>query len=236
MPVQLSDQDIMDLKKQGFSDQQISKAIQEVNNEELEEARAVQQPNQSGRASSFSSPKTDDMARFQIELNDLLEQFEHVLRGDEVKFEEGKRIWIDNPRPEENPLNDHGVKAIMSEIQTYVNKHIILGDYEQQDINLIMRQYSRKIRNWLFLKAEEFGMNTDLKRTYYTSIVMNVVNIVYASYVRAKDGAERRSLREMINVGIQQSSGMMQNGQVMSGQPRVRGVLNPMRYVLGKHV
>jgi hypothetical protein len=67
---------------------------------------------------------------------------------------------------------------------------------------------------------------------------MNIVNLVYASYSRAKDGGERRSLREMIS--IQQSHQSMGNGvqqqQQGGGSPRSRGVLNPMRYVAGKYV
>jgi len=32
----------------------------------------------------------------------------------------------------------------MLDLQSYINRHIILGDYDQRDINKIMRDYGRK--------------------------------------------------------------------------------------------
>ena len=86
------------------------------------------------------------------------------------------------------------------------------------------------------MKYEEMGMDTEEKRQEYASIVMNVVNLVYASYSRAKDGGERRSLREMINTGYNyQANGMAQGNGGMQPQNKQRGILNPMRYVAGKY-
>ena len=82
-------------------------------------------------------------------------------------------------------------------------------------------------------------MDTEEKRQQYASIVMNVVNLVYGSYARAKDGGERRSLREMISIqGNYQGGGMVGGGGLMASpqQQKTRGVLNPLRYVAGKYV
>jgi hypothetical protein len=68
---------------------------------------------------------------------------------------------------------------------------------------------------------------------------MNIVNLVYGSYARAKDGGERRSLREMINIqGNYQTQGLVGGGGLVASPPqqKQRGVLNPMRYVAGKYV
>ena len=99
-----------------------------------------------------------------------------------------------------------------------------------------MTDYGKKVNNLIFMKYDEMGMDTEEKRQEYESIVMNIVNLVYGSYARAKDGGERRSLREMIN--IQQTHQSQGTGQMMvqgGGQPRARGILNPMRYVAGKY-
>jgi len=243
MAVQLTQQDIADLKKQGYSEQEIQKAIEDIEREDLQSS-AGQHPSSSGtqqttqqRASNFSTKQMDDIAKYQLELNDLLEQTEHILKGDIVVIENGKKEWRPNPNPEKNPLNEEGIRKIMQELQNYINRHIILGDYEQKDINQIMRDYGRKLNNLIFMKYEEMGMDTEEKRQEYQSIVMNIVNLVYASYSRAKDGAERRSLREMITTGYNyQGQGMMNPGQQQGQGQRARGMLNPMRWVGGKYV
>jgi hypothetical protein len=127
----------------------------------------------------------------------------------------------------------------MLELQNYINRHIILGDYEEEDINHIMKDYGKKLANLIFMKYEEMGMDTEEKRQEYTSLVVNIVNLVYGSYARAKDGGERRSLREMISIQqSHQSSGVGQGGVVVnnSQQPKQRGILNPLRYISGKYV
>ena len=241
MVVNLSSQDIKDLEKAGYSKEEINKAVQEIEREDLEESRgggANPQRSQSQNSAFSTGRQMDDIARFQLELNDLLEQTEHVLKGDVVEFEDGVKVWKPNPYPEKNPLNDEGIRKLMLELQTYINRHIILGDYEDDDIRVIMKDYGNKVNNYIFMKYEEMGMDTEEKRQEYASLVMNIVNLVYASYSRAKDGAERRSLREMINISQNQSSQMMP-GQMMQGQmpgQKTRGILNPMRYIQGKYV
>lgn len=237
--IKLSQQDVIDLKKQGYSDQEIAKAIGEIEKEGLQGSATLKiDPRTNSQTSAFSSRNMDDIARYQLELNDLLEQTEHILKGDIVVWKEGMKIWDANPNPQDNPLNVEGIRRIMLELQNYINRHIILGDYDEDDINRIMTDYGKKLTDFIFMKYEEMGMDTEEKRQEYASIIMNVVNLVYASYSRAKDGGERRSLREMITTGYnyQSQAPTTTNGMVMSQQPKTRGILNPMRYVAGKYV
>ena len=229
-------QDIADLKKQGYSDEDINKAVTEIEKEDLQSSTGVKSdPRVSGKTSAFSTKQMGDIASFQLELNDLLEQTEHILKGDIIKRIDGKMVWEDNPKPEENPLNEEGVRKIMLQLQTYVNRHIILGDYDIKDINRILKGYGKNVSNFIFMKYEEMGMDTEQKRQEYALIVENIVNLVYASYKRAEDGGERRSLREMINVT--QSHQTAGQGVTVNAQPqqKARGILNPMRYVGGKY-
>ena len=240
--VNLSSDDIKDLKKQGFTEEEIAKAVQEVEREELQGISNNNRadPRTNSQTSAFATGKMDDIARYQLELNDILEQTEHILNGDIVKWEGGMKIWKPNPEPHKNPFNDEGIRKIMLELQNYINRHIILGDYEEEDINKIMTDYGKKLTDLIFMKYEEMGMDTEEKRQEYASIVMNLVNLVYASYSRAKDGAERRSLREMINIQgsyqSQQGFGNYGESGMNSGGERKRSLLNPMRYIQGKYV
>lgn len=238
MGVNLSESDIADLKKQGYSEQEIAKAIGEIERDELSESSGGQRadPRSSSQTSAFSTGRMDDIARYQLELNDLLEQTEHILKGDIVVWQDGMKLWMANPKPEKNPLNTEGIRKIMLDLQNYINRHIVLGDYEEDDINTIMKDYGKKVNDLIFMKYEEMGMDTEEKRQEYASIVMNIVNLVYGSYARAKDGGERRSLREMISIQGNYQGGMAgNNGMMQTQQPKTRGLLNPMRYVAGKY-
>jgi len=239
MAIKLSQQDIKDLKQKGYSDQEIAKAVGEIEREELQGSSTSEKvdPRTRSQMSSFSSKGMDDIARYQLELNDLLEQTEHILKGDNVQWDNGMKIWVANPHPENNPLNSEGIRKVMLELQNYINRHIILGDYEEEDIKVIMKDYGKKMADFIFMKYEEMGMDTEQKRQEYVSLIMNIVNLVYASYSRAKDGGERRSLREMISIqqSHQSGGGMMGNG-IPQQQQKQRGVLNPMRYIGGKYV
>lgn len=238
MVVKLTANDIVDLKAQGYTDQHINKAIAEIEKEDLQSKTTggIKSDGTAGKTSAFSTKQMGDIASFQLELNDLLEQTEHILKGDIVITVEGKRIWQDNPTPENNPLSEEGVRKIMLQLQTYVNRHIILGDYEIRDINRILKGYGKAVSNFIFMKYEEMGMDTEQKRQEYTLIVENVVNLVYASYKRAEGGGERRSLREMINVQqTHQTAGQGVTVNAGMQQQKVRGILNPMRYVGGKY-
>ncbi len=239
MVVKLSTQDIQELKGKGFSEDQISKAMLEIEQEDLQQSTTGTKtdPRTLGRTSAFSTKQLDDIARYQLELNDLLEQTEHILKGDFIEYIEGVKVWKDNPHPENNPLNNEGIRKVMLQLQTYINRHIILGDYDIKDINVIMKEYAKKVSNLIFMKYEEMGMDTEEKRQEYHSIVVDIVNLVYASYKRAEDGGERRSLREMISIQQTHQSAGMGGVPMMAPTPqqKPRGILNPMRYIGGKY-
>lgn len=238
MVVKLSQQDIAELKKQGYSEADIQKAVGDIEKDEMRGSANGQKvdPRTNSQTSAFSSKNMDDIARYQLELNDLLEQTEHILKGDFVVWVDGIKIWKENPHPENNPLNSEGIRKIMLDLQYYINRHIILGDYDEKDINRIMKDYGKKVNDLIFMKYEEMGMDTEEKRQEYSSIVMNIINLVYGSYARAKDGGERRSLREMISIQQSHQSQGSDNGQNGNGgHQRSRGILNPMRYVAGKY-
>jgi len=244
MPVQLSQRDMSDLKAQGFSDSEISKAVGELNDEELNGAYNQTQNrtttgNPNASYSSFGSRASDDIARWQLELNDILEKAEHMLKGDIIVFENGKTFWRDNPDPSKNTLNKSGVQLCMKLLSMYVNRNTILADYTDEEIRYKVLDFGKRLNDLIFLKYDEMGMDTEEKRKEYASLVGAMTDIVHSAYARAKDGQERESYRKMISVAQNSQGGMMGSGVTVNaqgGQPRTRGLLNPMRYIAGKYV
>jgi len=245
MGVKLTEKDVQDLKKQGYTDAEIQTALGEIEKEELNGSyNQVQQqrgndPRHNSQVSSFSSRQEDNIVRWQLELNDILERAEHILRGDVPKFEEGHIIWTTNPTPEKNPLNSTGVNEIMKILALYINRNKVLSDYSNEEINIKVFDFGRAINNLIFMRDYEFGMDTEEKRKNYEMLVTELKDIVHDTYKRALDGAEKRSLREMISVTqATNTSAQLGQGFAMNGQGQVskeRGLLNPMRYVRGKY-
>ena len=239
MAVNLSQKDLQDLKAQGYSDAEIQKAVGEIERDDLQSSSGQNiDPRTNARQSAFGTKVPDeDLVKWQLELNDILERAEHILRGDIVSFQGGHIIWTKNTDPKGNCLNEFGVQIIMKFLSNYINRNTILSDYEQDEINYKVYDAGRELNNLIFMKYEEMGMTDEDKRKEYPMIVREMVDLVHSSYKRALKGGERRSLREMIQ--IQQSTSSMAQGGVtvnQSGQPqKARGILNPLRYVAGKY-
>lgn len=243
MAVQLTQQDLKDLRSKGYSDQEINEAVKEIEQEDLQQgysqARAGYgtDPRMNASHSAFGTKASEDIARWQLELNDILEKAEHVLKGDIVVFEKGQLIWKDNPHPERNTLNKDGVQICMKFLSLYVNRNTILADYTDEEVRYKTLDFGKRFNDLLFTKYDEMGMDTEEKRKEYSALVGAMTDVVHSCYSRAKDGRERESYRKMISVA-QTSSGNLAGGVTVnaSQQPRTRGILNPMRYIAGKYV
>jgi hypothetical protein len=243
MTVSLTQQDIFDLKSKGFSEYEISKAVQELDAEELQSSYnqtrqfSAIDPRLNASHSLFGSRASDDIARWQLELNDILEKAEHMLNGDVVVFENGQLIWKNNPCPEKNTLNKDGVQVCMKFLSMYVNRNTILADYLEDEIRYKVLDFGKRFNDLIFLKYDEMGMDNEDKRKEYASIVGAMVDIVHSAYSRAKEGRERESYRKMISVSQASQGGMMGGGVTVNAQqnPKIRGILNPMRYISGKY-
>jgi len=245
MSVQLTQTDVEDLKSKGFSEQEISEAVRELEMEDLDKGYKTSQtqyntdPRTQSRHSSFMTRQESDMARWQLELNDILERIEHILKGDKPEFREGNIIWIDNPDKELNTLNDRGVKEVLKILAIYVNRNTILSDYEDDEIRVVLLDFGKRLNNLLFMKYDDYGMEDEDKRKEYEMIVGAVTDIIYSAYKRAKHGGERRSIREMVSIQHSSQTGVSPDGRVVinagGGGMKERGLLNPMRYVRGKY-
>ena len=246
MGIKLTEQDIKELKSKGYTDTEIRQAMSEVEKDELQGSyeniknQRVNDPRQNSQISSFSSRQEDNIVRWQLELNDILERAEHILRGDIPKFQDGHIIWTANPNPEKNPLNETGVNEIMKILALYVNRNKVLSDYSNDEIKIKVFDFGRAVNNLIFMRDYEFGMDTEEKRKNYEMLVTELKDIIHDTYKRALDGAEKRSLREMISVTqATNTSAQLGQGFAMNGQGQMskeRGLLNPMRYVRGKYV
>lgn len=230
----LSQQQVIELKQQGFSDAEISGAINELETERKLPKVNNSQQTQSPLSTFYHTP-SDNLVKWQLELNDILERAEHILREDVVVMKDNKMTWAENPNQERRIFNDYGVQEIMRILSMYINRNTILSDYEPDEIDNKVFDFGIELSNLIFMKYENFGLTTLEKRKNYPMLHIQIKDVVHSAYKRALYGAEKTSLREARS--IQQSEQIMPpNINIATGEmKKERGILNPMRLIGGKY-
>lgn len=194
-----SEQEIQQLREKGWSDQDIQTLM-------IEEAKKQNQ----GMSSMFSQPPEDNLVKWQLELDNILERIEHILKGDRPTFKNGVEIWEECKDPRRRLFNDRGVDEIMGILTMHINRNTILSNYAEEDINRTVFDLGERLNDLIFMRYDDFGLDTPEKRKNYPMIVMNIVDMVRSTYLRALNGGERESLRTARQLIQQENlSGMM---------------------------
>jgi hypothetical protein len=232
---QLTQQDIQDLRREGYTDQEISEAVQEI---QVEESTGVQRqdPRVHAQHSAFAPQFQDNLIKWQLELDNILERCEHILRGDKLVFESGNIIWLPNVNPKDNILNEYGVQQVVRILSMYLNRNTILSDYDDTEIREKVLDFGRELNDLFYMKYEEIGLTDLEKRKNYPMLIREMVDIVHSAYKRALHGGEKRSLREARTITQTEAiaGGVTVNAGSQTPQSS-RGLLNPLRYLSGKY-
>lgn len=230
----LSAEEIQKYKAQGYSDADIQSAVMEVNKSMggAMTAGAGVNPRSLASNSMFTYGKEDNLVKWQLELDSILERAEHMLKQDKVTFVNGVLIWKPCEEDDIRCLNDFGVALLMQRLSNYINRNTILSDYDEETILFKVLDFGNELSDLIYLKYEDMGMDTLEKRKMYPMLVREMVDMVHSAYLRALHGKERDSLREARHVTQAEAV----NPYVPVPYPRQeRSMLNPMRYIGGKY-
>ncbi len=136
----------------------------------------------------------------QLNMSKELQLCEHLLRGDiPVINQEGNTIW-EKPDEKKRILNEEGVHEIIRLLSLYLNKNILLGNYDKEEVYWHTLDFSDKLINLIYMKRKAFGLDTKEKIKRYEIIVGEIVDQVHGAYKRAENGEERKSIRQMISL------------------------------------
>jgi len=230
----LNQQQVVELRQAGYTDAEISGAMQELDSETRQPRFGLNKSNNAPLSTFHHSP-SDNLVKWQLELNDILERAEHILREDIVVMQDGQMNWASNPNQEQRIFNDYGVQEIMRVLSMYINRNTILSDYNPAEIDDKIYDFGKELNDLIFMKYENFGLIDLEKRKNYPMLARQLIDVVHSAYKRALYGAEKTSLREARS--IQQSEQIMPpNINIATGEMRKeRGILNPMRLMGGKY-
>lgn len=127
-----------------------------------------------------------NFSQWQLNAQDVIEILEHCLKGDHW---DGKK-WVE--RKGKPRLNDYGIQGIISEIQSRVNKIVIMSNLTERNVNDILWDLGDHLADELFLKKTEWGIDfSDLSPIHDMVMV-----ITEATLKRAMQDGERRKIYE----------------------------------------
>lgn len=233
---------IEDLRRQGYSEEEIGMAIEELEGDSLQrsykEAQSQQRndPRRLASSSHMGGSMPQNSIEWQVELDSIIERIEHLLKGDKPTFIDGSIIFIPAKSDSERVLNEMGVNEILRVVTAYVNRNTIFSNYSEETINWKVLDFGDRLSDLIFLKYDEYGLDTPQKRKQYEILVFEITDMVHSTYLRALNGMERDSLRKAISINEQIMPYMGSDGGMQMPQQRQeRSMLNPMRYFSGKY-
>ena len=237
----ISKDTLNELKGMGFNESEINEAMKEI---EMEESQSnlkqsynnlmndkQTDPRSLSPPSTITSKPDENLIRWQLDLSEIMERAEHVLRGDKLVFDRGHMIWKSPEKESDQIINNYGVQEVMRILSMYVNRNTILSNYSLGEIHLKIYDFGKDLSDLFFMKYESFGWKDNIeKRKNYPMLMREMIDIVHSTYNRALGGKERDSLREARQ--ISQSEQLSPQGvNVNVNQPmKERSLINPMRY------
>ena len=166
----LSQNDVQDLLKEGYSMTEVNEAVREVEQEELKTsfntAQTRQDPRMYSQQSAFMPVAQDNLIKWQLELDNILERAEHILRGDKLIFNQGHLLWTKNDESTNQILNEYGVQEIMRILSMYLNRNTILSDYEAEEISEKILDFGRELNDLFYMKYEEMGLTVNFEEAF----------------------------------------------------------------------
>ena len=130
-------------------------------------------------------------SQWQLNASDVIEIIEHCLRGEIWRKEKGATgyEWVKGGSPK---LNELGIQAITSEINSRVNKVVIMSNLTERTVNDILWDLSDNLAAELFLRIKDWGIDfADLNAIH--DLVMTITE---ATVRRAMEDGERRKIYE----------------------------------------
>ncbi len=179
-------------------DQYIEKLEAEVTKRGTENAQVTQ-----GAISSsmFGSMQDPNLIEFQLELNDILERIERLLKGQKVEVDaEGNARYVEPKDKSLRVFNDFGVQFLMDILSFYLNRNTMLTFHKEERINKIIFDIGTEISDQVFLNHKKMGLDSPEKYRRYPLIVLELVHTIENVYNRSLMGGERKSLRTMMSV------------------------------------
>jgi len=148
-----------------------------------------------------SQNSEDNLVKWQLNLEEEKERIYHLLKGHRKTVDErNQEVWVEPDSKDSEILNDYGVDYIMGLLESFLNRNIILSNFDLDRIKEICFDLGNQINEDIYNDYDRMGLDTDDKRKKFPIIVLKVLVNVEASLRRAMNNGERLSLRRIMTV------------------------------------
>ena len=181
---------------------------------------------QNAANSMITTNQQPNLIEWQLELDNILERIDHLLRGHTLEQDKDQNyLWI---KPKDDNLavfNEYGVQEILRILSLYLNRNTILSNYTEEEVRVKMEDFSYELIDLIYLKYEEMGLTTVEKRKNYPILVRSITDTINSTFNRAIGGGERESLRtartvtQMDPIGRNQVGSPLQKKQFSFSKP-----------------
>ena len=123
--------------------QEYTQKLEQAYQESQDHNRALMQ----NENSMFGSVTEDNLIRWQLDLKEDLDKIYHLLKGHIIKEDDDGNVKYVEPEDDNlKPFNEHGVQMIMNILSFYLNRNTLLSNYNEEIINLRVRDFGRKLK------------------------------------------------------------------------------------------
>jgi len=106
--------------------------------------------------SMFQAQEDSNLIEWQLELDDLLERVDHLLRGHELKYDDkGNQFWKESDDRVNKLFNEYGVQEILRILSMYLNRNTILSNYKEEVIDLKVYDFGIRLTDLIFNKYDK---------------------------------------------------------------------------------
>jgi|TARA_Y100000310_G_C20671753_1_gene810686 hypothetical protein len=143
---------------------------------------------------SMDMPKqqqADNVSIYELEQVGLIDRVKHMFAGEMFNPQTGQWDKMQGVCP---PMNDKGVHHFMIKFSSHLDKNITLSDFTVEQIGDMMVEICYDILEVLWKRHKEF----EIKRENFHFIMHILEHQIFANYMRAKDGGERKHRETLI--------------------------------------
>jgi len=152
----------------------------------------------------------ENLVRWQLDNEEYFDKLYYAMRGyiRKIHLETKEIEYVPPNTTNDEPFNEFGAQQILKYVRAYINKVVILSNFDEKTILWKMEDFGNKLSLYILTRYREFGMDTSNKRKEYPMIFLSIMDTVHAAFLRALNGGERESLRKMTTVSQNQPLGL----------------------------
>ena len=120
--------------------------------------------------------------RWKIDPEDVIDEIEHYLRGDNWDSLTG--TWRKNKNDKLRLVNEEGISVITTHLRGVLNKNIILSNFDNEMILQIAKQNAHNVKDIIFTSYDKY----EIKKENFSMILQLIDGNVYGALLRAKGG------------------------------------------------